>query len=79
MSMDKIEGRRYQKIPTQEELASLDRDLRFLDLNTEQSLRLTGEQIRTYSREGYIEPLQIFDTAPRRCGQARDGIWKGSW
>ena len=60
MHMDKIEDLRYKKIPTQEELASLDRDLRFLEVKTEDPRELTRDQIQTFNREGYIKPVPIF-------------------
>ncbi len=61
MHMDKIEDLRYKKIPTQEDLASLDRDLGFQEVETEDPRELTADQIQTYNREGYIKPVPIFE------------------
>ena len=72
MQMDKIEDLRYKKIPTQEELSSLDRDLRFREVETENPRELTVEQIEAYNLEGYIKPVPIF--GEREIGAYRDHL-----
>jgi non-heme Fe2+,alpha-ketoglutarate-dependent halogenase len=45
----------------EEQLAQLDRDLRFHPVRNENPRRLTQEQIRFFNENGYLKPLRIFD------------------
>lgn len=46
--------------PTQEDLDSIDRDLRFFPVANESPRTLTAEQLEFYNREGYLMPLDVY-------------------
>ena len=49
--------------PTQEELAALDRDLRFHPAAAAAGEKLSAEQLESYNREGYLLPFRVFSDA----------------
>ena len=49
--------------PTQEELAALDRDLRFHPAPAAAGEKLSAEQLESYNREGYLLPFRVFSDA----------------
>ena len=48
--------------PTDEELKSLDRDLKFYPVANSQPGSLTTSQIESFNRDGYIAPLAIYNS-----------------
>ena len=46
--------------PTQEELAALDRDLRFHPAPVRSGEKLSPEQLESYNSEGYLLPFRVF-------------------
>jgi non-haem Fe2+, alpha-ketoglutarate-dependent halogenase len=52
----------YSIVPTDQELQSLDRDLRFYPTSNDQPKNLTREQVAGFNVDGYVAPLQIFST-----------------
>ena len=50
-------------IPTNSEIDTLERDLRFHPCSTEHPRALTPEQIAAFNRDGYIKGIRIFDAA----------------
>lgn len=54
-------ARQFNIVPTDEELASLDRDLRFHPTNNNDPKSLTLEQIEQYNRNGFLAPLNVYD------------------
>ncbi len=61
MHLEKIQDSRFKRLPSPEELRSMNRDLRFIEVEPDRPQELTEDQIRTYNREGHIKPLRIFD------------------
>lgn len=51
----------YSIVPTDQELQSLDRDLRFYPSSNDAPKCLTREQIDGFNADGYVAPLQIFN------------------
>lgn len=51
----------YSIVPTDQELQSLDRDLRFYPSSNDSPKCLTREQIDGFNADGYVAPLQIFN------------------
>src|SRR5688572_12335955 len=51
----------FKAVPTQEELAALNRDLRFHPVANPNPKALTPDQIDRFNREGYLKPFRIFD------------------
>ena len=49
--------------PTQEELAALDRDLRFHPAPAGSGEKLSAQQLESYNREGYLLPFRVFSGA----------------
>ena len=49
--------------PTHEELAALDRDLRFHPAPAGSGEKLSAEQRQSYNREGYLLPFRVFSDA----------------
>jgi ectoine hydroxylase-related dioxygenase (phytanoyl-CoA dioxygenase family) len=52
--------REFKMIPDNDELASIERDLRFYPATTTHPRRLTPEQVAAYNRDGYVAPLDIY-------------------
>ncbi len=46
-------------IPTREEIASVQRDIRFFPATTVASQTLSGEQIHAWNEDGYLAPLDV--------------------
>lgn len=53
----------FKAVPSQEELAAMNRDLRFHPAVNPKPRSLTPGQIEQFNREGYLKPLRIFDDA----------------
>jgi non-haem Fe2+, alpha-ketoglutarate-dependent halogenase len=53
----------FKAIPTQDELAALNRDLRFHPVVNARPKTLAPDQIERFNREGYLKPIRIFDVA----------------
>jgi non-haem Fe2+, alpha-ketoglutarate-dependent halogenase len=53
----------FKAVPTQDELAALDRDLRFHPVVNSGPKTVTLVQIEQFNREGYLKPFRIFDPA----------------
>jgi hypothetical protein len=53
----------FKAVPTQEELAALDRDLSFHPAVNPRPTTLTAAQIEQFNRNGYLKPFRIFDPA----------------
>lgn len=51
----------FKAVPTQEDLAALDRDLSFHPVVNPNPKILTPAQVEQFNREGYLKPLRIFD------------------
>jgi non-haem Fe2+, alpha-ketoglutarate-dependent halogenase len=51
----------FKAVPTQEDLAALDRDLSFHPVVNPAPKVLTPEQVDRFNREGYLKPFLIFD------------------
>lgn len=54
---------KFKTIPTESELASLQRDLHFYPVENSSPQVLTKNQIDGYNQNGYIRPLNVFSTA----------------
>ena len=61
--------------PTQDELAALDRDLRFHPARETAGKRLTVEQRQSYNREGYLLPFRVFSDAEIERLRSRFDGW----
>jgi ectoine hydroxylase-related dioxygenase (phytanoyl-CoA dioxygenase family) len=48
-------------IPKTDELSQMERDLRFHPSTVTEPRTLTGEQVATFNRDGYLKPIRIFD------------------
>ncbi len=53
----------FRMIPQDEELSSIQRDLRFYPSPTTDPRTLSPSQLEGFNRDGYIAPLRIFDDA----------------
>jgi Phytanoyl-CoA dioxygenase (PhyH) len=53
----------FKAVPTPEELAGLDRDLRFHPVVNPNPKTLTPDQVERFNRDGYLKPFRIFDPA----------------
>jgi hypothetical protein len=53
----------FKAVPTQDELATLDRDLSFHSVVNATPKALTAAQIELFNRDGYLKPLRIFNDA----------------
>src|SRR3954462_12989128 len=53
----------FKAVPTQEELAALNRDLRFHPVVNPLPTTLTPAQLDQFNRDGYLRPFRIFDPA----------------
>jgi Phytanoyl-CoA dioxygenase (PhyH) len=56
-----VEPTTFKAVPTADELAALDRDLRFHPAVNANPKTLTLEQIDRFNRDGYLKPFRIFD------------------
>jgi hypothetical protein len=50
----------FSIIPTNEELAAMERDLHFYPVENPRPQHLTVEQIESYNRSGYVSPLDVY-------------------
>lgn len=57
----------FSIIPTNEELAAMERDLHFYPVENPRPQHLTVEQIENYNRSGYVSPLDVY-SADEICG-----------
>lgn len=62
--------REFKMIPDNDELASIERDLRFYPAATTHPRKLTLQQVEAYNRDGYIAPLDIY--SPAEIAEIRD-------
>ena len=53
---------KFSIIPTESELAALDRDLRFYSVSNDHPKKLTAAQIDHYNARGFIAPLDVHST-----------------
>jgi len=53
----------FKAVPSPDELAAMNRDLRFHPVVNPQPKTLTCHQIEQFNREGYLKPVRIFDDA----------------
>lgn len=53
----------FKAVPSQDELAAMDRDLRFHPIANAHPKTLTTQQIEQFNRQGYLKPLRIFNDA----------------
>jgi hypothetical protein len=53
----------FKAVPSQDELARINRDLRFHPAVNPNTRTLTPTQIEQFNREGYLKPIKIFDEA----------------
>ena len=53
----------FKTIPDQEELATVERDLRFHPSTTTQPQTLSLQQVEAFNRDGYVKDLRIYDDA----------------
>ena len=51
----------FKAVPTQEDLAALDRDLSFHPVVNPSPKTLTPAQVDRFNRDGYLKPFRIFD------------------
>jgi non-heme Fe2+,alpha-ketoglutarate-dependent halogenase len=51
----------FKAVPTADELAALDRDLRFHPVVNPHPKTLTADQIERFNKDGYLQPFRIFD------------------
>lgn len=52
----------FAMIPEDDELASVPREIRFFPCETKSPRHLSTQQIQTWNRDGYLGPLDVFDT-----------------
>jgi chlorinating enzyme len=52
----------FSMVPTDAELQSLDRDLRFYPAQSDSPKSLTAQQIEDFNRNGYVAPVKIYET-----------------
>ncbi len=60
----------FRMIPTSEELALLDRDLRFYPSTVAEPQVLTREQVEQFNQQGYVRGIRVFD--PEQIDGIRD-------
>ncbi|MEZ6114948.1 MAG: phytanoyl-CoA dioxygenase family protein [Pirellulaceae bacterium] len=53
----------FKIVPDNDELASLDRELRFFPSTTREPRRLTTDEVERFNREGYLTGLPVFTDA----------------
>lgn len=53
-------SRQYSIVPTDEQLASLERDLAFYPVHNPAPKKLTQQQIEDYNRQGFLAPLNAY-------------------
>jgi non-heme Fe2+,alpha-ketoglutarate-dependent halogenase len=53
----------FNPLPKQDDLAQMQRDLRFHPVTNPNPRQLTLDQIATFNHAGYLKPFRIFDTA----------------
>jgi non-heme Fe2+,alpha-ketoglutarate-dependent halogenase len=53
----------FKAVPSQDELAAMNRDLRFHPVVNPAPKALTPEQVERFNRDGYVKPFRIFDDA----------------
>ena len=58
--------KKFSMIPTDDELASLERDLSFHPSSVSDGLVLKAEQVEHFNDRGYVAPLEIFDESEIR-------------
>src|SRR6476620_2018637 len=51
----------FKAVPTADDLAPLNRDLRFYPVVNPDPQTLTREQIERFNKDGYLKPFRIFD------------------
>ena len=49
-------------VPTAEDIANLDRDLRFYEVSNADPSVLTSDQIDAYNRQGYLKGFRVFSS-----------------
>lgn len=64
--MNSSDAPQFAMIPTHEELAELDRELRFFPVENDSPGVLTPEQVAAYNRDGFLMPFDIFDDSEAR-------------
>ncbi|HBE68139.1 MAG TPA: phytanoyl-CoA dioxygenase family protein [Planctomycetaceae bacterium] len=62
--------KQFSVVPTEEELKSIGRDLRFHAAASEQTKVLTAEQVENYNQKGYVAPLDVY--SPDEITSIRD-------
>ncbi len=50
----------FSIVPTEDELRSIDRDLRFHAVKNSEPAALTMEQVEQFNRDGYVAPLNVY-------------------
>lgn len=55
--------REFRVIPTDDEMASLKRDLTFCPADPQRAATLSAEQIATYNRDGFVRPIDIYSSS----------------
>ncbi|TWT47966.1 Phytanoyl-CoA dioxygenase (PhyH) [Thalassoglobus neptunius] len=53
----------FQILPDQDELDSMDRDLKFHPSTVQNPTRLSAEQVEHFNQNGFVRPIPIFDDA----------------
>ena len=53
----------FSVIPSEEDMATLKRNLEFFPANSKAAKVLTAEQVESYNRDGFVRPLDIFTSA----------------
>lgn len=56
-------SKQFNIVPTEQELASLARDLRFQPSDTQSSQVLSSSQVAGYNQNGYVAPLPVFSAS----------------
>lgn len=51
----------FKAVPTAEELAALNRDLRFHPVENPSPKQLSPDELEQFNREGYLKPIRIFN------------------
>lgn len=60
---------RFAIVPTEDELAALNREFNFVDLGVDSPRVLSAQQIKSFNRDGYLSPLDVF--TPDEAGEIR--------
>jgi hypothetical protein len=63
-------AKEFKMIPTDEEIQSLERDLRFHPVENKSPNQLSSAQVDHFNQQGYIAPISIFDEV--EIGDIRD-------